>query len=720
MKLKNLIILVALLAIPNLTLLFVNRVTQNTSAQTIKSKTPEKKKQDTSPRIKQIIKGSEKPEQIPDNIAFELFLRTIAEGNARGLVGKAGFNDEEIEKITGEANSLNELLELSDRRAFELKANKSNFEASQLQKELSLLQIKKDETVNRSINRFLLNNLGNEQMGKLRDFVKTEVKGNIQKILTNDLKETISLNKKFAKSFTSNKAVNNGGQLYLYSTAWQDGTNVFGSGSLSEEYSSETSYRVTVSVASSSGRSNTTESDWDYAPVSNVTGLSGGIEDGVFTAQVSFEESSGYYDEYNNFVSMGSSSLGINNLLIEVPPRVSLKSVSVAPTSIGKSQTANLLATVTYSQSIDNDTTIDMELIDATTTASPHPNYTIGNPTVIGGSKNGETNNNRTVSLKAPPRNETDPIRSQQVIFPLTTTGTTSGGTVNLEIVVGNLQFPSPAPTPLPTIVPPVNRDVNLAITVSPTPTPTPSPNPTPPPTGGGDCLAEAVTTWEKLYNGGEKAENSIPGCACSGSNEVFACYQSGGQWDWNYCFCGGSPIVLDVAGNGFNLTSLEDGIVFDIIGRGTPRQVAWTSADSDDAWLVLDRNQNSRIDDGKELFGDNSEQPVGQNPKQGFSSLGMFDKPERGGNDDGKITRRDTIFRKLRLWQDRNHNGISEPEELFRLPALDVVALSLDYKVSRYRDQHGNWFKYRARVRDRQNANVGRWAWDVFLRINP
>lgn len=718
MKLKSFIISAALLAIPNLALLFLNCVTQTTTAQTIKSKPAEKKKQEISSRIKQIIKGSEKPEQIPDNVAFELFLRTIAEGNARGLVGKAGFNDEEIEKIMGEANSLNELLELSDRRAFELKANKSNFEANQLQKELSLLQIKKDETVNRSINRFLLNNLGNEQMGKLRDFVKTEVKGNIQKILTNDFKETISLNKKFAKSFTSNKVVNNGGQLYLYSTAWQDGTDVFGSGSLSEEYSGETSYRVTVSVASSGGRSNTTESDWNYAPVANVTGLSGGVEDGVFAAQISFEESEGYYDEYKNFYSMGLSNLGTTNLLIEVPPRVSLKSVSLVPTSIGKSQTTNLLATLTYSQSIDNDTTIDMELIDAIITSTPHPNYTIGNPTVIGGSKNGETNNNRTVSLKAPARSETNPTRSQQVIFPLTTTGTTSGGTVNLEIVVGNLQFP-PA-SPLPTIVPPVNRDVNLTITASPTPTPTSTPTSTTPPTGGGDCLTEAVTTWEKLYNDGEKAENSIPSCICSDPNQVSACYLSGGQWDWNYCFCGASPIVLDVAGNGFNLTSLEDGIVFDIIGRGTPRQVAWTSADSDDAWLVLDRNRNNRIDDGKEMFGDNSEQPAGQNPKQGFSSLGMFDKPDRGGNNDGKITRYDAVFRKLRLWQDRNHNGVSEPEELFRLPALDVVAISLDYKVSRFRDQHGNWFKYRAKVRDRQNANVGRWAWDVFLRINP
>jgi len=69
-----------------------------------------------------------------------------------------------------------------------------------------------------------------------------------------------------------------------------------------------------------------------------------------------------------------------------------------------------------------------------------------------------------------------------------------------------------------------------------------------------------------------------------------------------------------------------------------------------------------------------------------------------------------------LRLWQDRNHNGISEGAELFSLPGVGLTTIEFDYKVAKKEDEYGNYFRYRAKVKGGKDGHLGRWAWDVFL----
>lgn len=176
------------------------------------------------------------------------------------------------------------------------------------------------------------------------------------------------------------------------------------------------------------------------------------------------------------------------------------------------------------------------------------------------------------------------------------------------------------------------------------------------------------------------------------------------------------SPIVIDIDGSGFSLTSPFDGATFDVLADGVSLPLSWTNAASTNSFLVLDRNGNGAIDNGLELFGNLTPQPASSSPN-GFAALAEYDKPANGGNGDGKIDKGDTIFSSLRLWRDANHNGESEPGELRSLG--DVIrAIDLNYKEAKKVDDFGNRFRYRAKVYDVRGVQAGRWAWDVFLTV--
>jgi hypothetical protein len=192
----------------------------------------------------------------------------------------------------------------------------------------------------------------------------------------------------------------------------------------------------------------------------------------------------------------------------------------------------------------------------------------------------------------------------------------------------------------------------------------------------------------------------------------------SGESAEGTCCVQYGSPIVIDIAGNGFALTDKTNGVIFPLGPTDVLYRVSWTSINSDDAWLALDRNGNGVIDNGLELFGNHTSQP---NPppgelKNGFLALMVYDWPANGGNGDSVIDVHDSVFDSLLLWQGMNHDGFSQSAEIHTLGSLGVRSISLGYRESNRQDEWGNVFRYRANVESTREANVKKWAFDVFL----
>lgn len=228
-------------------------------------------------------------------------------------------------------------------------------------------------------------------------------------------------------------------------------------------------------------------------------------------------------------------------------------------------------------------------------------------------------------------------------------------------------------------------------------------------------CFAQNCTSPETICGWGVGYTDWI---SCAGGCN-FGYYQSGGE-----CCCQYTPIIIDLSGEGIHLSSAENGVLFRITGRqDSLKRIAWPERGSENAWLVLDRNGNGLVDDSRELFGNTTPLPVGYSlppgiPKNGFTVLAAFDRVEYGGNQNGLIDSHDSVYRRLRLWIDRNRNGISEASELITLEEAGIVSIDLDYRNSHKIDTHGNEFRWRSKIQKSNGSDVAPWAWDVKLKL--
>jgi hypothetical protein len=131
------------------------------------------------------------------------------------------------------------------------------------------------------------------------------------------------------------------------------------------------------------------------------------------------------------------------------------------------------------------------------------------------------------------------------------------------------------------------------------------------------------------------------------------------------------SPIVLDLNGDGISTLSYSSGVQFDLHASGQKVQTGWAAAT--DGLLVLDRNQDGMINDGSELFGTSTTLVNGEKAKDGYVALSELDS-----NGDGSISKDDAKWADLKVWVDKNSDGISEAGEMVTLDSLGITQLDL------------------------------------------
>ena len=144
------------------------------------------------------------------------------------------------------------------------------------------------------------------------------------------------------------------------------------------------------------------------------------------------------------------------------------------------------------------------------------------------------------------------------------------------------------------------------------------------------------------------------------------------------------SPIILDLDGNGVDTISKSAGVHFDLDGNKFAETTGWVG--KNDGLLVLDRNGNGKIDNGSELFGNNTILKNGSKAAHGFAALSELDS-----NKDGKIDASDTAYSQLRVWKDSNSNGVVDTGELLTLTQTGVKSLNTGFTNQTLTDAQGN-----------------------------
>lgn len=144
------------------------------------------------------------------------------------------------------------------------------------------------------------------------------------------------------------------------------------------------------------------------------------------------------------------------------------------------------------------------------------------------------------------------------------------------------------------------------------------------------------------------------------------------------------TPLVIALTESGIFTLPDDDSIHFDHNNDEVKESTGWI--DNNSAFLVFDKNKNGVIDNGNEMFGNNTSNISDGYAKHRFEALSQYDS-----NQDNRIDKSDIIWSSLNLWIDKNIDGKTDADELIKIECSGIESIDLNYKKNGVIDENGN-----------------------------
>jgi hypothetical protein len=201
MRLRIIVVLTLIAALAPFSTVFQSRTTAKATCSA-NQKPIQVKRKAIQPDLPGTVSGATNPEAIPDTVAYELFMRSIADYPSEYVFKDSGLSEDQIANLLSYVRAFETVVGSLDHGARQVKRTRRGTE------KLAQFQKQKEEFLDRELNHYLPRILGAEMGKKLRSFINGRVKPKTKKVSLGIARQSpIEIDPRTARSSKSRKSL---------------------------------------------------------------------------------------------------------------------------------------------------------------------------------------------------------------------------------------------------------------------------------------------------------------------------------------------------------------------------------------------------------------------------------------------------------------------------------------------------------------------------------